>query len=158
MAQSKKTPQSAVPKFILASLRHIDLLVHFIRKYYELDGIPFNPARIRSGLEFLLRKRSLGRVWIIRVGKHDVGYIMLTFGYDLEFGGREATVTEFYILDEFRRAKLGTKTLKFVEGVCREAGLGALELQVERDNRRARAFYKKLGFKFHDRIPLSKDL
>jgi ribosomal protein S18 acetylase RimI-like enzyme len=53
---------------------------------------------------------------------------------------------------------LGTQTLKFVEGVYRELDLGALELQVERDNLRARAFYKKLGFKSHDRIPLSKEL
>jgi|SRR5579864_2012258 len=154
----RSTQQSAAPQFVPASLKHIDLLLEFVRRYYDFDGIRFSRARIRRGLEELLRSRSLGRVWVIRVGKHNAGYIVLTFGYDLEFGGRQATVTEFYILEQYRRLKIGTQALNFVEGFCRELGIGALELQAERNNARARSFYKKLGFKSHDRIPLSKEL
>jgi ribosomal protein S18 acetylase RimI-like enzyme len=158
VVRRQKKRQPVVPQFILASLKHLETVLGFIRKYYKFDGIHFSSPGIRSGLEVLLRRRSLGRVWIIRLGQHDTGYIVLTFGYDLEFGGRQATVTEFYILDQFRRLKIGTQALNFVEGFCREMGIGALELQVKRNNTRARVFYKKLGFKSHDRIPLSKEL
>lgn len=145
-------------KLILASSKHIDSVLALIKQYYKFDGIRFGAEKIRGGLDLLLRHRSLGRVWLIRVGRHDAGYIILTFGFDLEFGGRQATITDFYIVDRFRGSKLGSKTLTFVETVCREMGVAALELQVERDNVGAQGFYRKLGFEPHDRIPLSKQL
>jgi ribosomal protein S18 acetylase RimI-like enzyme len=86
------------------------------------------------------------------------GYVILTFGGDLEFGGRQATVTDLYIIDGYRRLGLGSKILHFVEETCKELGIKALELQVERKNVAAQTFYCKLGFERHDRIPLSKRL
>jgi ribosomal protein S18 acetylase RimI-like enzyme len=106
----------------------------------------------------LLRDRSIGRVWLIRRGQEDLGYVILTFGYDLEFGGRQAIVTDLYVVDRYRRLGLGTQTLHFLEETCRKMAIAALELQVERKNVAALAFYRKLGFERHDRIPLSKRL
>jgi ribosomal protein S18 acetylase RimI-like enzyme len=105
-----------------------------------------------------LRDSSLGCVWFIRIGGEDAGYVIITFGYDLEFGGRQGTVTDLFIVDRYRRRGLGCETIRFVEGACRELGLEALELQVERKNPGAQAFYRKLGFEPHDRIPLGKRL
>ena len=48
--------------------------------------------------------------------------------------------------------------INLIEGTCRQLGIGALELQVERDNVRAQALYRKLGFRGHERIPMSKTL
>jgi len=126
------------------------------QKYYEFDGIRFRTREIKSSLEILLRDPSIGRVWLIRLGSEDVGYIILTFSFDVEFGGRQGTVMDLYIVDGYRRLGLGRKTFRFIETACRELGLEALELQVERKNIAAQAFYGKLGFEPHDRIPLSK--
>ena len=48
--------------------------------------------------------------------------------------------------------------INLIEDTCRQLGIGALELQVERDNVRAQSLYRKLGFRTHDRIPMSKML
>lgn len=144
------------PTFVQACPVDIERVLAFIKTYYEFDGIRFRAAEVKQGLEALLRDLSLGRVWLIRVGHEDVGYVVLTFGYDLEFGGREATVTELYIVDRYRRLGLGTKTFHFLEEACRGLGIGALALQAERRNAAAHAFYRKLGFEAHDRIPYSK--
>lgn len=106
----------------------------------------------------MLRDPSIGRVWLIRLGPEEVGYVILTFSYDIEFGGRQGTVTDLYILEGYRRLGLGSKTFRFLEAACGEFSVEALELQVERKNVAAQAFYRKLGFEPSDRIPLSKRL
>jgi ribosomal protein S18 acetylase RimI-like enzyme len=148
----------ADPIFVQAHPADVEKVLGFVKKYYEFDGIRFIAREIKSGFEVLLGDRSIGRVWLIRLGSDDVGYVTLTFSYDVEFGGRQGTVTDLYIVDGYRRLGLGSKTLRFIETACRELGLEVLELQVERKNVAAQAFYRKLGFEPHDRIPLSKRL
>lgn len=146
------------PNFVQASPADLEKVLGFVKKYYEFDGIRFRASEIRRGLELLLRDPSIGRVWLIRLGREDVGYVILTFGYDIEFGGRQGTVTDLYIVEDHRRLGLGSKTFRFLEAACTEFFLEALELQVERKNVSAQAFYRKLGFEPVDRIPLSKRL
>ena len=142
----------------IATLADTQTVLGFIQAYYTYDNIPFNEATIRRGLEELLANELLGRVWLIQHQGQDVGYVVLTFAFDLEFGGREAFITELYIAPDYRQNGLGRRTLEAIEGFCRELGVRTIELQVERNNPRAQAFYLKLGFQSHDRIPLSKAL
>jgi GNAT superfamily N-acetyltransferase len=107
------------PTFVRACSADLERVLSFVKTYYEFDA-RFSATEVRSGLEALLRDLSLGQVWLIRVGHEDVGYVVLTFGYDLEFGGPQATITELYIVDRYRRLGLGTKTLRFVEATCRD--------------------------------------
>ena len=145
---------------IFTPARHGDLetVLAFIRDYYKFDGIPFHSAEIRSSLDRLLKDPALGRVWTVYGEGKMVGYAVLTFGYDLEFGGQVATVTELYLAPEYRRSGIGRRFMRFLEHTCRDLGISALELQVERDNMEAQAFYRALGFISHDRIPLSRRL
>jgi GNAT superfamily N-acetyltransferase len=150
--------RKAEPTFVQACSADLERVLGLVKKYYELDGIRFRAREMKRSLEALLRDPSIGRAWLVRLDREDVGYVILTFGYDLEFGGRQATVTDLFIVDSYRRLGLGSKTLRFVEATCRELFLEALELQVERKNVAAQTFYRKLGFEPHDRIPLSKRL
>src|SRR5215813_627557 len=141
-----------------ADVTNLESLLEFVKAYYDFDEIPYRPAKIRTALGILLNDPSLGRVWIIRCGREAVGHAILTFGYDLEFNGRQATITDLFIAPAYRSRRLGSKMINVIEGTCRQLGIGALELQVERDNVRAQALYRKLGFRTHDRIPMSKML
>jgi ribosomal protein S18 acetylase RimI-like enzyme len=142
----------------VAKSADLETILKFVRAYYRFDGIPYRHRKIRTALRMLLKGPWLGRVWIIRDGKNAVGHAILTFGYDLEFGGRQATITELFIAAEYRSRGLGRKMIKVIEGTCRQLGIGAIELQVERDNVRAQSVYRKLGFRGYDRIPMSKVL
>ncbi len=133
-------------------------LTELICEYYAFDHIPFDESEIRAGLPALIRTPSLARAWLIRVGAFTVGYVIVSFWFDLEFGGRAAAITDLYLRPEHRHQGVGHKTLEFVEAFCRKEGISALELQVERNNSAARAFYKAGGFVAHDRIPMSKRL
>ena len=139
-----------------ASLRDMAALLRYIKAYYRFDRISFSHEAIRAGLLLLLKEQMLGRAWLIRARRKSIGYLLLTFGFDLEFGGRQATVTDFYIDGRYLRKGVGRKALMEVEEFCRACGVKALELQVTRKNARALAFYKQLGFEAYDRVPMSK--
>src|SRR6266478_2123341 len=141
-----------------ADVSDLEALLEFVKAYYDFDEIPYRSEEIRTALGILLNDPSLGRVWMIRYGDKAVGHAILTFGYDLEFDGRQATITELFVAPEYRSRGLGSKMINLIEETCRQMGIGALELQVERDNLRAQSLYRKLGFLAHDRIPMSKML
>ncbi len=143
-------------QFVRAGSGQVDTLVDFVRTYYDFDGIPFDPIAVRRGLDDLVAHPALGSVWLVQRGGANVGYFVLTLGFDLEFGGRVATVTELYLREGVRGEGVGSATILFIEGLLRKLGIGAYELQVERQNADARTFYGRLGFEPHDRIPLSK--
>jgi diamine N-acetyltransferase len=141
-----------------ADASHVDTLLGFIREYYTLDGIAYDAERLRHGLLDLFAHEAYGGAWLIRRAGADVGYFVLTFGFDLELGGRQATVTEVFVRADARGSGAGRVAFAFIEAYLRELGIAAYELQVERANTAARAFYQRLGFEAHDRIPLSKHL
>jgi diamine N-acetyltransferase len=136
----------------------LELLLRFVEAYYRHDGIEFDPSSVRRGLVALLSNEALGGAWLMTMAGREVGYFVLTFGFDLEFGGRQATVTEIYIAPEHRRKGVGRAALVFVEETLRRLGIEAYELQVECDNVAARAFYAAFGMVEHTRVPLSKRL
>jgi ribosomal protein S18 acetylase RimI-like enzyme len=136
----------------------IERLEKLLQLYYEFDGITVDLSQVRTGLATLLADSSLGRALIVRVDGQDAGFSIFTFGYDLEFGGKQATITEFFLAPEYRRVGLGKACLEGVEAICKQLGIHALELQVERNNTNAQAFYKQMGFRVHDRIAMSKGL
>jgi len=150
------TIQDEEIKFARVTETGINPLVEMIRKYYEFDHIPFDEAEIHAGLAGFLKDESLGRAWWIMRERQPAGYVILTFGVDLEFGGRQATITDLYLEPEHRRLGFGRKTLAYIEHFCRASGIQALELQVEQNNVAAQAFYESIGFHAHDRIPMSK--
>jgi ribosomal protein S18 acetylase RimI-like enzyme len=77
--------------------------------------------------------------------------LIFTFGFDLEFGGRQATLTDLYIEAPHRRKGIGRTVLAQVEDFCRSCGLKAIELQVTSKNTRVLDFYRSVGFRAYDR-------
>ena len=120
--------------------------------YYRFDRIRFERGRIGGALSRLLRKPALGRVWVAQGRNRLVAYLVLTFNYDLEFGGLEGIITELYVEARWRRFGIGRQLIDLARSFCHKSGVDTLELQVSRENRNARAFYKSLGFREFDRV------
>jgi ribosomal protein S18 acetylase RimI-like enzyme len=142
--------------FTTARSADADLLVELMRAFYEFDHIPFDERDGRAALMQLISDERLGRVYLIRSGKETVGYFVLTFGFSLEFKGRDAFVDELFLREEFRGRGIGRRALAFAEDQCRGAGVRALHLEVERANTNAQGLYRRAGFKDHDRYLMTK--
>jgi ribosomal protein S18 acetylase RimI-like enzyme len=132
------------------------MLLEFMHDLYTLDGYAFIAGKARAALVGLLSNPELGRVWIIEVEGGAVGYVVLAFGYSLEFHGRDAFIDELFVKASHRRQGIGTRALQFCIEVCPGLGVHALHLEVERHNTAAQAVYRRAGFKDHDRYLLTK--
>jgi ribosomal protein S18 acetylase RimI-like enzyme len=146
----------ADPVFEPATSNEIEMLVAMMRELYAYDGLAFDEAIARRALMGLIDNETFGRVFLIRLGNEFAGYAVLTFGYSLEFHGRDAFVDELYLRDEYRERGIGKRALQLLTEVCADEGVNALHLEVERENTSAQAVYRKFGFEDHDRYLMTK--
>lgn len=144
------------PTFRTANDSDADLLLEMMREYYAFDGHAYDEPRARVALLAFLQEPSFGRAWLICDRATPVGYIVLTFGYSLEFLGRDAFVDEFFLRESHRGRGWGRQALDFAENQAREQGVRAIHLEVVRTNLTAREFYRRAGFSDHEHYLMSK--
>jgi ribosomal protein S18 acetylase RimI-like enzyme len=121
------------------------------------EGIALDPAVLEAALERLLRDGSLGSAWLVERDGAAIGYAIATFGYDLEFGGRDATLTELWIDPPARGQGAGGEALALLVPELRARGVGALHLQVRPDNPALR-LYQRSGFLASPRVVMTRRL
>lgn len=136
--------------------KNVKNILSYMKDFNEHENIPFNKYDAKEALINLLENDRYGKAFNILADDLPAGYLIITFGYSLEYKGRDAFVDELFIDEDFRGKGLGTAALKFAEIVCRENGIKALHLEVEKENKRAQNVYRKNGFKDHERYLLTK--
>jgi ribosomal protein S18 acetylase RimI-like enzyme len=144
------------PSFKLADASDADAVLDMMRGLYEHERIDFDEPTARAALAQLLADDSCGVAHLILFGAEVAGYLVVTFGFSLEFGGRDAFIDELFVKDEFRGRGSGKAALRFAEEVCRARGVRALHLEVERANEDAQGLYRRAGFVDHDRYLLTR--
>jgi len=142
--------------FRSAAPADINTLLVFMHEYYEFDHLVFDMDIARTALEKIVGDDALGHIWLIHHADEAVGYLVLTLGYSLEYGGRDAFIDEVYIRSGYRGKGIGTGALAFAEEQCRVLGVRALHLEVERANTNAYGVYRKVGFVDHERYMMTK--
>jgi ribosomal protein S18 acetylase RimI-like enzyme len=124
------------------------------------EQIRFRRARVAAGLGRLLRQRRLGVV-VVAESSHRRrldGYAIGTFGFDLEFSGPDAFLTELFVRRERRGEGLGARLLAAVTKALRDGGANAVTLLVRRENRAARRLYARGGFEELPRLAMLRRL
>ncbi len=129
-------------------------LAELMRAYYAFDGHDFDEARVMRTLAEFLASPDHGRAWFIEQDGAIAGYMVICFGYSLEFGGRDAFVDEIYLHEPFRGRGLGREALAFMMAEAKRLGIKALHLEVEEENAPAQRLYEALGFTGRDRFRL----
>ena len=117
----------------------------WVRRYYEEDDLVFN-ARVEAGIVDLLRHPEWGSFFRILADGYPVGYIVLTFGFDHEVGGRLGTITDFYVELAHRSKGVGAAALDLIIDVAKDLGLKEVSLVVLDHNTRVLPLYHRKGF------------
>ncbi len=148
------------PTFRVARVTDLDTVLVLMHELFLEDRLPdqraFDSFRARSALTDLINDPSRGTVWLICDADAAVGYLALTFGYSLEFHGRDAFIDEVYIRPSHRGQGWGTRALGHAETIARSQNVRAIHLEVGRRNTAAQALYRKLGYADHDRYLMTK--
>lgn len=122
-------------------------LLKLVIAYYKFDKIPVNRKSLSQGLDVLLRNPSQGKMWLMECHGKAVGYALLTYNFELEYGGAEGVLRDLFVEKKYRNQGIGSLALYEIEDYCRERGMRAFQLQLPRHNKAAEVFYRKAGFR-----------
>lgn len=139
-----------------ATLSDLTTLLAMQQTFYDHEGYPYDASAHERAMRELLGDARFGRLVIMELDGQPAGYLVVTFGFSLEFGGRDAFVDELFVLDHARGRGLGTAALRIAEELCVEAGIHALHLEVEHTNESAKRLYARTGYAEHTRHLMTK--
>lgn len=122
-----------------------------MQDFYAFEQLPYDEARLRRLISDLIADKNLGRLILFELIDELVGYMVLGFGFSIEFHGCDCLIDEFYVRPEHRSKGIGQAAVKFTLELCRNLGIKAVHLEADHFNARGHEFYKRLGFKDHER-------
>ena len=131
-------------------------LLVLARAFHREDGHPLDGQGEAAITR--LPEELLARSWLLRSQGSLIGYVVLTLGYSIEHGGRDAFIDDLYLVPWARGQGVGARVLDFVEDQARRLGVKVLHLEVERTNDRASRLYRRRGFVESGRMLCSKPL
>ncbi|MEK9988139.1 MAG: GNAT family N-acetyltransferase [Halieaceae bacterium] len=136
-----------------ARIEHLPLMLTLVSEFCVTDQHTFDPDRVTRALVPLLEDDAHGVVYL---ADNEQGYVVITWGYSLESGGREALIDEIYL--RRRGQGLGSKVMDALFDDMAARGVVKMFLETETHNRRARRFYARQGFVEDDSIWMSRQI
>lgn len=130
----------------LAGEDDADKLLPLVAAFHGEMGLDTDADHRAAAIAPLLSGSPHGAVWLIGPRRAPVGYILLTFGWSVEFGGLDAIVDELFIRPAVRGRGMGLEALDGIAKAMKQAGVHALHLEVERTDDKAQRFYRKALF------------
>ncbi len=136
----------------------IPALVALMAEFYEEAGYALPRDAAAKAFAALIAEPRHGCVWFVEVDGEPTGYIVLTLGFSMEYGGLRGFVDDFFVRPAGRRKGLGTAVLEAVKQRCHELGVRALFVETGPQDHPARALYARAGFKENGRMLLALPL
>ena len=128
------------------TVAELDVLLPLVEQFYHQFNYPFDLNQQTAVIQRFMNSSHLGSIWLIDYKEETIGYVALTYGFTFGYGGRDAYIDEFYIINSYRNQGLGSWVLDAIKQEIIRIGLVALNLQIESNNTRAKKLYKRSGF------------
>jgi ribosomal protein S18 acetylase RimI-like enzyme len=135
-----------VTAITLAKTEDLDRLMPLVRAFHEESVIDITEEDRIAALTPLLEGSPFGAVWLLGPSRAPIGYIVICFGWSVEFGGMDGFVDELYIRPSVRGRGIGTEVLINLPKQLSHNGLRAIHLEVSRVAVRTQEAYKRAGF------------
>lgn len=134
----------------LAAPEHLDRVVALVAAFHAEAGIELSDEARRAGLAPLLDGIPHGAVYLIGPPRAPIGYVVITFGWSVEFGGLDGIIDEIYVRPGVRGRGIASEALIALPRALAAGGVQAMHLEVDRNNEAALKLYKRAGFKPRD--------
>jgi GNAT superfamily N-acetyltransferase len=127
-------------------------------EFYAESGYPLPVEAATRTFAALLDDPRLGRVWMMEAGGEPAGYVALTVGFSMEYGGLRGFVDDLFVRAAFRGRGLAAAALAEVRRAAEAMGVRALLVEVGPENDSARRVYEKIGLADTGRLLLAAPL
>jgi ribosomal protein S18 acetylase RimI-like enzyme len=138
----------------LAKPDDLDRLCTLVAAFQAEKGLASTDEAHRAGLAPLLSGIPHGAAYLIGPARAPMGYVIISFGWSMEFGGMDGFIDSIYLRPAVRGRGIATEILIALPKALAGAGLVALRLEVDDTNETAKRLYARAGFKPRERYLL----
>ena len=129
----------------------ISIITQMMQDFYAIDNYPMDFEVAKTLFQEFISNEHLGKSWLIYSENKIVGYIILTFIFSFEYGGKIAFVDELFIKETARGKGFGKEAIQFIQQEVPKLSLKLLYLEVEPHNENAQKLYLAHDFELHNR-------
>ena len=129
----------------------ISIITQMMQDFYAIDNYPMDVEVAKKLFQEFISNEHLGKSWLIYTENEIVGYIILTFIFSFEYGGKIAFVDELFIKETARGKGIGKEAIQFIQREVPKLSLKLLYLEVEPHNENAQKLYLAHDFVIHNR-------
>jgi ribosomal protein S18 acetylase RimI-like enzyme len=129
----------------------IPTITQMMQDFYAIDNYPMDVEKSKKLFQEFITNENLGKSWLIFSENEIVGYIILTFIFSFEYGGKIAFIDELFIKETARGKGFGKEVIQFIQGEVPKLSLKLLYLEVETHNENAQKLYLAHDFELHNR-------
>ena len=129
----------------------IEVITQMMQDFYAIDNYPMDVEVAKKLFQEFISNEHLGKSWLIYSESEIVGYIILTFIFSFEYGGKIAFVDELFIKETARGKGFGKEAIQFIQQEVPKLSLKLLYLEVEPHNENAQKLYLAHDFELHNR-------
>ena len=129
----------------------ISTITQMMQDFYAIDNYPMDVEVAKNLFQEFISNEHLGKSWLIYSENEIVGYIILTFIFSFEYGGKIAFVDELFIKETARGKGFGKEAIQFIQREVPKLSLKLLYLEVEPHNENAQKLYLAHDFVIHNR-------
>ena len=129
----------------------IEIITQMMQDFYAIDNYPMDVEVAKTLFQEFISNEHLGKSWLIYSENEVVGYIILTFIFSFEYGGKIAFVDELFIKETARGKGFGKEAIQFIQQEVPKLSLKLLYLEVEPHNENAQKLYLAHDFELHNR-------
>lgn len=131
----------------LAKRDDLDRLMPLVVAFHAGENLDMADDKRRDALVPLLDGSPHGAIYLIGPACAPIGYIVVTFGWSIEFGGLDGFIDEIYIRSGVRGRGVGSEVITSLVAMLKSVGMKALHLEVDPENERALRLYGRCHFK-----------
>ena len=129
----------------------IPTITQMMQDFYAIDNYPMAVEESKKLFQEFITNENLGKSWLIFSENEIVGYIILTFIFSFEYGGKIAFIDELFIKETARGKGFGKEAIQFIQEEVPKLSLKLLYLEVETHNENAQKLYLAHDFELHNR-------
>ena len=129
----------------------ISIITQMMQDFYAIDNYPMDVEVAKKLFQEFISNEHLGKSWLMYSENEIVGYIILTFIFSFEYGGKIAFVDELFIKETARGKGFGKEAIQFIQQEVPKLSLKLLYLEVEPHNENAQKLYLAHDFELHNR-------
>ena len=130
----------------LASIGDLGKVAPLVAAFHAEEALTTSEPQRIAAVTHLLEGTPLGSLYLNGPRVKPIGYVVVSHGFSIEFGGPNAFIDKIYICTPVRGKGIGVESLLQICKIVEAGGTKAVHLEVDQTNTVAQRLYSRGGF------------